>query len=397
MSRIVTAILLCQSLLSCSSNQFIYAGRYIFWNTPGIEDYKKFPYRTIENAPPPFHIKDNKEAQERYSGQLKTIEYGEGKEQKTVQLDEFLRVNGTSAFIIIRNDAILYEKYFNGLNRSSIVTSFSLTKSVLSSLVGIAIEEGYIKSIDEPVINYIPELRKKDFRDLTIRRLLTMSSGIKYSDGILPWDEKPKSYFWPDLRHLALNVTPGEVPGKHFNYNEYNPLLLGLILERATGRSVAAYLREKIWQPLGMEYPASWSIDSREDGFEKMGTGLNARPIDFAKFGLLYLHKGNWNGKQIVPEHWVLESTSTDTENHPEAYYPDKELWTLFFNKGGYYKFLWWGYRKNPGYDFFAMGSRGQFIYICPDEALVLVRFGEKSGRVDWWPAVLRNLALKLN
>ena len=384
--------------IACSFSQCVYFWRTLFWNMPGIQDYIKFSSRTIHNAPPVYYFRKDPDMQKRYSPLLKTIEYLEDNKTKKLLLDEFLRSNGTTAFIIIKNDTILYEKYFNGFERSSMITSFSISKSFLSALLGIAIAEGHIKSVDEHVTDYIPELKERGFQDISIRHLLSMSSGIKYIDSILPWKEKTKSYYWPDLRQLVLNAEIEGRPGEHFKYNEYNPLLIGMVLERATHRPVSVYLQEKIWKTIGMEYSASWSMDSKKSGFEKMGSGINARAIDFAKFGRLYLHRGSWNGRQIVPEKWVLESTSLDAGAHGKAYYGfyDRQLWKLFFARGGYYKFYWWGYRKESGYDFFAAGNLGQYVYVCPDEDLIIVRFGRVPGRVDWWPEVLRNLSKKL-
>ena len=122
-----------------------------------------------------------------------------------------------------------------------------------------------------------------------------------------------KTYYDTDLRSLALSAKIEEAPGKRFHYNNYNPLLLGIILERTTHKHVSQYLEEKIWKPLGMEAPGSWSLDSDASGFEKMESGINARAIDFARIGRLFLNNGNWNGKQIISEKWVNESTRPDT------------------------------------------------------------------------------------
>jgi CubicO group peptidase (beta-lactamase class C family) len=139
---------------------------------------------------------------------------------------------------------------------------------------------------------------------------------------------------------------------------------------------VAAYLQEKIWQPLGMAYPGSWSLD--EAGFEKMESGINGRAIDFAKFGRLYLHQGNWEGEQIVPADWVWESTAPAGVVNRPSYYPD----IPFFADGrGYYKYMWWGVQREDGYDLVALGNHGQFLYISPAKELIIVRHGERYGR----------------
>jgi CubicO group peptidase (beta-lactamase class C family) len=195
-----------------------------------------------------------------------------------------------------------------------------------------------------------------------------MASGLRYNtDRPISFSDDSLTYEFNDLRHLALTETQVvEQPGKTFLYNNYNPLLLGMILERATGRSVTTYLQEKIWTPLGMEYDGSWSLDSDKTGFEKMESGINARAIDFAKFGRLYLNGGNWNGAQIVPAEWVATSTRDNG---------------LIQNAPIYYGYMWWGEKCNPNsQDFLALGNLGQFIYVSPAKNLIIVRNGEEYG-----------------
>ena len=218
----------------------------------------------------------------------------------------YLESSGTTAFLVIHNDEVLYERYFDGYDETSVHTSFSMAKSFASALVGIAIDEEHIKSINEPITNYIPELLEKDkhFKAITIRHLLTMSSAIKYEEGgDLPWSEEAddtKTYYSTDLRELALNSRIEGEPGEYFEYNNYNPLLVGMILERATGMPVARYMEEELWKPMGMEADGSWSLDSTSSGFEKMESGVNARARDFARFGMLFAQEGNWEGEQLI-------------------------------------------------------------------------------------------------
>lgn len=163
-----------------------------------------------------------------------------------------------------------------------------------------------------------------------------------------------------------------------------------MILKRVTHRSLSEYLQEKIWKPLGMEYSATWSIDSEQDGLETAFVLLNARAIDFAKFGRLFLNKGNWNGKQIIPERWVIESTTRDpNDNRPWETYPD------FRDFGGYYKYFWWGRSHGPDdYTFEAQGLWGQYIYVSPTAKVVIVRTGSKWGiEPGAWQQILRDVA----
>ena len=380
-----------------------YMARYIFWNLSDIKDYEKFPYHEVRNAPPTFHF--NQDPQEdRIRSVLAASEYKyNGAARNVGDLEEFLESSGATAFIVIKNDAILYERYFNGYSRDSINTSFSMAKSFTSALIGIAIDEGHIESVADPMTTYLPELCGKGLDAVTIRDLLMMSSVIKYSKSKLPgdidfpWGSDPLTYYHPDLRKTALRVRPDEPAGTHFHYNNYHPLLLGMILERTTEKPVAAYLQEKIWEPLGMEYPASWSIDSEDSGFEKMESGINARSIDFAKMGRLFLNKGDWNGRRIISERWVEESTSRDTTTPPD-YYSSPGWWVPFFeSEKGYYKYMWWGYsREEHDYDFIANGHLGQFIYVCPGKDLIMVRNGKMYGEIDLWPELLHNMADRL-
>lgn len=380
----------------CTSPDYInitYLKRCIAWGSSDVGDYKRFPYHTVNNGTSIF--KFNQSDQEDLVASLsKDVEYKyKGHTKKIADIDKFLQDMDTTAFIVIKDDSILYEKYFNGYSRDSINTSFSVAKSFVSALIGIAIDEGYIKSVDDPITDYIPELREKGFDKVTIKNLLSMSSGIKYIEYPLPTGDDAKTYYSTDLRKLAVEETILKDPiGQYFHYNNYHPLLLGLILERATNKSVSEYLEEKIWKPLGMEYPASWSIDSTESGFEKMESGINARAIDFAKFGRLFLNKGNWNGEQIISEKWVTESTKADFTQNRDYY---KNAW--FYKENVSYKYFWYSYpRGESDYDFYAAGHLSQYIYVNPQKKLIIVRNGKTDGKVDFWAELLHNLSNKL-
>jgi CubicO group peptidase (beta-lactamase class C family) len=245
-------------------------------------------------------------------------------------------------------------------------------------MIGIAIHEGLIHGLDDPITKYLPELSAQYWSDITIRHLVSMSSGLGYDqNGFLPWNDQPRIYYTTDVRQLARRAKKMEDPSLHFHYNNYNLILLGMILERVTGSNISAYLQEKIWKPLGMESSASWSLDSQNSGMEKMESGLNALAIDFAKFGRLYLRQGDWNGKQIIPESWVVESTTVNTNA-----------------KWKNYKYLWWIPRAGKG-RFMAIGNLGQFIYVAPDKDCIILRFGRGKPR-NWqkiYPQLFGSLA----
>jgi CubicO group peptidase (beta-lactamase class C family) len=362
-----------------------------------VKDYERFPERTISNAAPAFHF-----TQDLSPELFQTIQYRSDGEWKEMGFEEFLQSTQTTSFIVIKDDTILYEGYFNGYNRDSIVTSFSVAKSFTSALIGIAIDEGYIRSVDDLMIDYIPELKGRGFDGLTIRHLLTMSSGIQYlTDDELPplkeisqFTDDGISYAYPDRRSLILQVKPDGKPlASEFNYNNYNTILLGMILERTTGRSPSEYLQEKIWKPLGMEHPASWSLESEKTGFELIISGINARAVDFAKFGRLFLNNGNWNGKQIISAGWVNESTSPGLNDH-RVWHSD----TYWKDLNGYYKYQWWGRLSPDGtYHYTALGKFGQFIFVAPQENMIIVRFGIDYGGVDDWMGVFQDITAQVN
>jgi CubicO group peptidase (beta-lactamase class C family) len=298
-------------------------------------------------------------------------------------LDTLMQETKTQALIVIQNDTILYEGYSSGAKRDSIVTSFSMAKSFTSALIGIAIAEGHIGNVDDPISDYLPELLERDpaFGEITIQDLLQMSSGIKYREFTFFNGDDVKTYYYPDLRQLALEDTfIIDPPGEYFLYNNYHPLLLGMILERATGVPVAKYLEQKIWRQIGMEFAGSWSLDAR--GFEKMESGINARAIDFAKFGRLYLNNGRWEGVQVVPEEWVSASIQENPDFREPAYYGEDFGRKIHeAAEGGYYQYMWYGLHRDSGRDdFFAEGNHGQIIYVSPQANLIIVRNGETYG-----------------
>ena len=361
-----------------------YLTRTIYWRESDYKDLEKFPARTIHNAPPTFPL-DQLPADNPYASQIEAI----GNRSTNGSLVNYLESSGTTAFLMVRDDKVLYERYFNGYNQRSLNTSFSMAKSFASALVGIAIDEGHIESVDEPITNYLPELLKKDerFEAITIRHLLTMSSGIKYEEGgNLPWSEEAddtKTYYSTDLRELALeNCRIEGEPGEYFQYNNYNPLLVGMIIERATGMSVSRYLQQKLWKPMGMEANGSWSLDSKKSGFEKMESGVNARARDFARFGMLFAEEGSWEGRQLISREWVEESTRPDAITDPSLEY----------------QYFWWVDTPRGRNHFSARGNYGQYVYVAPEKDLVIVRLGsEEGGRgYEYWIELFEELATKL-
>lgn len=371
-----------------------YLGRLIAYQQSDARDYLVFPERPIDAAarPRPFRMPADRQAAE---GEVSAVMASDP--LVGGDLEAFLTSTGTQAFIVIRDDTILYEHYFNGAQRESVVTSFSAAKSYVSTLVGIAVGEGAIRSIDDPVTRYLPELAARDrrFEAITIRHLLDMTSGLKYEENGFVNGDDALTYYYPDLRELALEKTTitGE-PGRTWLYNNYNPLLLGLVLERATGMPVASYLESRLWQPLGAEYPASWSLDSTTSGFEKMESGINARAIDFAKLGRLYLDRGTVAGRQVLSADWVDAATLMDASVDRAARYP---AWMAEPYGSVYHQRLWWGaHRADGSYSFAAQGNHGQEIFVDPGTRTIIVRNGERYG-IEWdqWLGLFMDFAAR--
>jgi CubicO group peptidase (beta-lactamase class C family) len=374
-------------------NSPTYAWRLLRYGQSDIGDVGIFPERAIQNGDDISFIERG------HQGTPYEVEYltlmGERRKE---DLNVLLERTGTRAFLIVKDDKLIFESYFNSSPRE-INTSFSSAKSFNAALIGAAIADGSIGSVDDPVIRYIPEIAGRGIDTLTIRDLLLMNSGIRYVEGdelpfyYAPFADDALTYYPPDLRKVALSVQASGTPiGEAFRYNNYHPLLEGLILERATGMHVAEYLQERFWKPMGAEFPASWSLDSEKSGFEKMESGINARAIDFARFGLIFLHDGFWNGSRILPEEWVREST--------EPLRPDPRRWETMSSYPGYdiyYKYHWWGINNGDGsYDFYAHGRYDQVIYIAPRINAVIVRLGEARDESVLWPLVIHNIADQL-
>lgn len=373
-SIIAKALIIIGILMLAGSCTF--TGRYVFLNVPDVYDYKKLPSRNVIND----------------SSILFNFSTARGSEMNSVlpfsfnsktvnNLSSFLEQTGTTAFLMIRNDTILYEDYFNGHNSGTYSKAFSASKVFVSALIGIAIDEGLIQSVNDPVMKYLPEIKDKRLAAMTLNHCLSLTSGIKAKNKeAFPWHDKVRIYYSRDIRKLLTGINYDHDPGKEYSVEEFSPVLLAMVIERVTGGSVSKYLEDKIWKPLGMTSNAIWVTDRKRDGFEAANSGLTGLPVDFAKFGRMYLNKGKFENNQLISEKWINESTSPDTSSicfwRKIEYYENKDV---------YFNSMWWGLRTADGdYEYSASGHFGQRIYIAPSKNAILVRFGTKDGDVDW-------------
>jgi CubicO group peptidase (beta-lactamase class C family) len=396
--------------------------RGLVWMGASVDDLNRFPSRVIEAGATSNLPSALDGVTVGAFGRLDPVLGGAGDD-----LETFLTKTESTSFLVLRDGVLVYEWYGDGINRETLQTSFSVAKSFLSTLIGIAIDDGSIGSIDDPITDYVPELLERDprFGEITLRHLITMSSGLAYEEALTPWGDPASTYYSPNLRDVALSARIVEAPGRTYLYNNYNPLLLGLALERATGQSVTDYMSEVLWVPLGAEANASWSLDSVSSGFEKMESGVNARAIDFARFGLMAANGGVADGKQIVSQQWISDSTAVDTVTNPEPYY--QYFWHVFPTEENLREID--PNRAPQGdpnlvapidpnlmpqiapsqmaqqeptdisaprlADFSAEGNFGQVIYVARNESIIIVRLGRTYADV-YWPGVLGSLAREI-
>jgi len=386
-SPIVFIILLLAVLSLKYSPTYVY--RLIKMNVADVYDYQYFENRILQESEDSFKFQCNPD-EEYVESLFSDIVTRSGLNS----LDDWAEKSQTTALIFIRKDTILYEKYFNGFTRDSYFHSQSMAKSFISFLIGAAIDDGLIESVNDPMTMYIPELATRDprFEKITIKNLLEMRSGLKYYEGYfpgthihLPWHDEVIGYYHPNMRKLLLKKVKTESePGKKFQYCNYNTSYLGLIIERATGKTVSRYLEETLWSKV-MEYDALFSVDSKKSGFEYMPSRLIARAIDYARFGRLYLNMGKWNGEQIISKNMVKESIQ-ENKCIPRKYYPS---WLGSGCNRTYYSYQWWGYTNcDSTYQYFANGNLGQAIYVIPHQDIIIVHCGNSNelfGAGDLW------------
>jgi len=291
------------SLESC------HVGRFFYWNFADVQDYKKFKSVDIKTANQPFTFlkSDLNYPTDSFQFQFRG---------KTYDFDSYLRKTGTLSFLVIKNDKIVLEKYAQQYNEASVIPSFSMSKSIVSLLLGKAIEEGFISSVDDKIYKYIPELDSTLFKTLSIVDVLNMRSGIKCNESYInPFGDVAKHYYGLNLKKYIKQLQVKEKPNTNFEYISINTQLLGLAIENAVGKKLNKYLEEKFWIPMGMEFPASWSIDSDKNKTIKSFCCLNARARDFAKFGKLMLNQGLWNGNRLIAEEWIQQTISPNWDN----------------------------------------------------------------------------------
>jgi len=352
---ILIALLVSGALLSGC-----HLARFLKWGFADYDDYEKFPKVKLEKSTHPLPFLEDEDQDSKISFP-QSIEVGKDR----FSFEEGLRESSTYAFLVIRNDSILYEYYQEPLGIAIQGPSFSVAKSFVSTLVGAALLEGKIDSLQAPITAYLDLSDKKEYDEISIEDLLTMQSGIQFSESYYnPFSDISKLYYGKNIKKSLERIRINRPPGRGFKYHSFNTQLLAFIFEEATGMSIDRYAQLKLWEPLGMENPGFWSLDSEKHQTVKAYCCLNATARDFAKLGRLYLNQGKQGGKQIISENWVKECSD--------------------FDRGGWYiySYQWWEGSKNYQ-DMTAIGVLDQYLYVNFDENMIMVRLGNK-GKGDW-------------
>lgn len=342
---------------------------------PEIDDRNFFPYATIPaEHPQPWP---------------KSTRYG----TRSLSDDQVKALNrlNTVGFVVIKDDSLLFEDYFEGWRDDSVSNSFSVAKSYISVLTGVAMQEGRITDLQTPVGQYLPEFDQLDpcHKPITLWNLLTMSTGLDWSEsGSSPFSDNAKGYYGYNVRKLAMDQPCREEPGKEFDYISGSTQIMADVLQAVYSKPLPELMREKVWGPLGAEHDAFWGKD-RKRGNYKAFCCLYATARDFARIGQLWLDSGEWKGKRIVPlEYWRESITPAKLMDmgEPNARY-------------GYY---WWLATVDGMPMYYCRGFHGEYVVVIPQERLVMVRTGAKweekneSGHpkdVFQWLEIARSLA----
>ncbi len=350
-SGIVLCVLF--SLLYISKYSYLLKGIQTIYlsghTTAFLKDYNRFSNDTVNTSnttqPWPFHKSYNK---------YPTPE----------DLEDYHKNQRTVAYLIIKNDSILYEKYYDGFDKDTKSNSFSVVKSMVTAMLGIALKEGTIKSLDQRVIEFIPELKGPYASSVTVGDLSSMASGQKWGEAYYnPFSVTSAAYFVNSLDTLILNQPIHKKPGQTFHYQSGTTQLLGMVIKRATGKKLSDYLSEKLWKPMGAEHPALWQLDSDESGMEKAFCCLASNARDFALFGKLFKNNGQWDGQQLLDSSFVALALKPRFQESPE------------------YGYGWWLDNYKDREVFMMRGHLGQYVLVVPDEDLIVVRLGHLKDK----------------
>jgi len=329
--------------------------------------YKNYPSKTVQRSGPVYRLPEApKDLPETY------VYQGD-----TRRIAEWIERTDTTGLLVIKDGAVAFERYYRGNAPSTRTIAMSVSKSVVSFLVGVALAEGRIEGLSAPVDRYAPGLTGSGYEGVALKDVLQMSSGVRFYEdyGDLKSDlVRMVVAFTTGSLNYFVGTLPNERPAGTFNrYVSADTQVLAMVLEGATGTKLTEYTREKLWSRLGAEYDAVWLTD--QAGMEMAFGGFNATLRDYARFGLLYLNEGrNFRGERLVPAEWVKASVTPDAPH----LMPGRDNPNSDFAMG--YGYQWW-IPENPEGDFTAIGIYGQFIYVHPRHRVVIAK---TSAYVDY-------------
>ncbi|WP_298893479.1 serine hydrolase [uncultured Psychroserpens sp.] len=316
--------------------------------TAFLEDYKEFDNQAIEASDTPQPWVNHKN----YNSVT-----------TTPKLEKANQEWGTIAYLIIKNDSIWFEKYYDGFNEDSKSNSFSMAKSYVSGLMGKAIMDGYIKSLDQPVCDFLPAFCDGKAAKMTVGDLSSMASGTNWDEAYYsPLSITTRAYFDDDLAKVMNGLKVVDEPGQGFKYASGDTQMLAMVIEKATGKKLYDYFEESFWKPLGSENATLWQVDSEGHDLVKAYCCIASNAKDFARFGKLYKDHGKWNGKQILDSAFVAKSVRPRFPESPE------------------YGYGWWLRQIGDKHFFMMRGHLGQYVFVEPNDNVIIIRLGHQKS-----------------
>jgi CubicO group peptidase (beta-lactamase class C family) len=330
---------------------YTYIYKTLIYTYPDIDDINIFDTRIVNDSIP----------------QAWPVSSKYNKTDLPEEVDSALVHYETVAFLVIKNDSVVFERYWDRYLDNSFSNSFSMAKSIVGILTGIALDEGLF-TLQDSVGKYIPEFSTGANGSLKIKHLLSMSSGLDWDESYSDlFSKTTKAYYGTNLRKQVTQLKVVEEPGRIFRYMSCNTVILSLLIEKTSGMNISDYASQKLWKRINATQPAYWSLDHFE-GLEKSYCCFYSTARDFARIGKLYLDSGRWNYKQIVSKEFVQMSTlpagCVDEKGKPVDYYG----------------LHWWLMKTENHSLYYARGIYGQYIIVIPDERIIIVRLGKKRG-----------------
>jgi CubicO group peptidase (beta-lactamase class C family) len=317
-------------------------------STAFLDDYQYFDNRIIDksNQPQPWNL---------------AKDYN--KVKPTEKLETLHQEIETVAFLIIKNDSIWNESYYDNYTKDSKSNSFSMAKSIVTASLGKAITDGKIKSLDQKVGDFFSEFKKGKSAAMTVGDLASMASGLGWDESYYdPFSVTTRAYFDDNLTAVILGLKGVEAPGKTYKYLSGNTQLLAMCIEKAVGKSLANYVSDSFWKPMGAESDAFWQTD-KENGMVKAYCCIASNARDFARFGKLYLQHGKWDDKQILDSTFVAKSIMPRFKDSPQ------------------YGYGWWLNEYKNKKTFYMRGHLGQYVIVVPEDQLIIVRLGHRENK----------------